>query len=99
MKKYTLLITPEFGEWLNSQTKKERLQIQDRFDLIVMEAHFGDHKSVSNDNSIWELRWANGRRVYYSYLVKAKILILLGGHKNGQKKDIARAARILSKRS
>jgi putative addiction module killer protein len=99
MKKYGLLLTQEFEDWLVSRTKKERLQIYDRFDAISREGYFGDHKSVTDDNSVWELRWVNGRRIYYSYLPQTEIIILLGGNKNGQKKDIARAERILSKKS
>jgi putative addiction module killer protein len=98
MKAYEILTTPEFDEWENSQTKKEQVQIDDRLDRILSEGHFGDHKSVSEDDSIWELRWKNGRRVYYSYLPKSHVLILLGGNKNGQKKDITRAGNILSAR-
>jgi putative addiction module killer protein len=98
MKKYRILLDPEFKDWLLLRAKKERLQIQERLDLIVTEGHFGDHKSVTDDDSVWELRWVNGRRVYYSYLPKTKIVVLLGGNKNGQKKDIAQASNILSKR-
>jgi putative addiction module killer protein len=98
MKKYDILLTTEFEDWEDSQTKKAQSQIDDRLALIASEGHFGDHKSVSDDNSVWELRWANGRRVYYSYLPKSNVLILLGGNKNGQKKDIAEACRILCKR-
>jgi putative addiction module killer protein len=99
MKKYEIILTPEFEEWVDSQTKKEQAQIDDRLSLIAFEGHFGDHKSVSDDNSVWELRWTSGRRVYYSYVPHSKVLILLGGNKNGQTKDIARAHRILAKRS
>ena len=98
MKKYRILKTPEFDEWMTSRPKKERLQIHARLDKIAVEGHFGDHKSVSDDNSVWELRWENGRRVYYTYLPKVSVLVLLGGNKNGQKKDITKAASILSKR-
>ena len=97
--KYEILLTLEFEEWIASQTKKEQSQIDDRLSHIAFEGHFGDHKSVSDDNSVWELRWANGRRVYYSYIPHLKVLMLLGGNKNGQTKDIAKASRILAKRS
>ena len=52
MKKYEILLTPEFEEWVDSQTKKEQAQIDDRLSLIAFEGHFGDHKSVSDDNSV-----------------------------------------------
>lgn len=99
MKKYRLFLTPEFEEWMKLRSPKERIQIQERLHIISYEGHFGDHHSVSKDNSIWELRWRNGRRIYYSFIEKLNILIILGGDKNGQKKDIASSARILSKRS
>jgi putative addiction module killer protein len=98
MKKYEILLALEFEEWEDSQTKKSQSQIDDRLAAIADEGHFGDHKSVSDDDSVWELRWANGRRVYYSYLPKSNVLVLLGGNKNGQKKDIAQASNILRKR-
>ncbi len=50
-----------------------------------------------------ELRWKNGRRVYYSIIEKISlksnefVLILLGGLKNEQKKDIQKAKRILKR--
>jgi putative addiction module killer protein len=64
--------------------------------LIQFEGHFGDHKSVSKDNSVWELRWASGRRVYYSIIKETNVLLLLGGNKNGQNKDIAKAKKVLA---
>ena len=40
MKKYEILITPEFEDWENSHTKKEQIQIDDRLDMIRTEGHF-----------------------------------------------------------
>lgn len=57
--------------------------------------NFGNHKSVSSDDTVWELKWENGRRVYYSYVLESKILLLLGGNKNGQDYDIKQAKKIL----
>ena len=37
-------------------------------------------------------------RVYYAYIEEQNILLLLGGNKNGQNKDITRARKILSKK-
>ena len=97
-KSYILSSTPEYDEWENSQTKKDQHQIAKRLALIQEEGHFGDHKSVSDDNLLWELRWRNGRRVYYSHIKESNVLVILGGSKNGQEKDIARAGKILTKR-
>lgn len=98
MKKYTIASTCEYDEWEASQTKKDQQQIAKRLALIQIDGHFGDHKSVSADNSIWELRWRNGRRIYYSHIVESNVLMILGGDKNGQKKDIEKSGRILSRK-
>jgi putative addiction module killer protein len=94
---YEVVVSPEYDEWERSQPVRDRLQIAKRIFLIEAEGHFGDHHSVSDDNSVWELRWANGRRIYYAHIVRKKILLLLGGNKNGQKKDIKRAQAVLYK--
>ena len=65
--------------------------------MIQVDGYFGDHKEVDEKIDIWELKWKNGRRVYYAYIPEEKILLLLGGNKNGQSKDIAKAKRILEK--
>ena len=98
MREYTLASTPEYEEWEESLPKKEQHQIAKRLALIQEEGHFGDCHSVSKDNEIWELRWGCGRRVYYSIIRTAKVLLILGGSKNGQEKDIERAKGLLKKR-
>jgi putative addiction module killer protein len=44
-----------------------------------------------------ELRWKNGRRVYYAEIPERNILLLLGGNKNGQDKDIHQAKKLFDK--
>ena len=85
----------EFEQWLFEQPLKARLQIEDRLLHIVCHGHFGTYKRLVDD--IWELKWANGRRIYYTHVEKYNILLLLGGNKNGQSKDIAQAKKILRK--
>jgi len=55
---------------------------------------FGDCKSVGN--GVWELRvdWGPGYRVYYAQSGQRVILLLCGGDKRGQSKDIKRAIRL-----
>jgi putative addiction module killer protein len=94
-KAYTIYNAPEYDEWLDEQPAKAQVQIRQRIAHIQDEGYFGDHKDVDND--VWELRWKNGRRVYYAYIPEEKILLLLGGNKNGQDKDIRHAKKILHK--
>ena len=95
MKSYIIYNTPEYEEWLAEQTAKSEVQIRERMAHIQDDGYFGDHKDVDDD--VWELRWKNGRRVYYAYIPEKKILLLLGGNKNGQDKDIRYAKKILNK--
>ncbi len=92
---YKLLKTSEFEEWYGEQPLKSRFQIDDRFLHIVQYGYFGDRKDLTGE--IWELKWKSGRRVYYAYLAKQNILLLLGGNKNGQDKDIKTAKKIFRK--
>ena len=91
---YTIYNTEEYDEWLMEQTSKSQLQVLDRISKIREYEHFGDHKDV--EDNVWELKWKNGRRVYYAYIPEKKILLLLGGNKNGQDKDISKAKKILA---
>ena len=95
MKVYTIYNAPEYDEWLEEESFKSQVQVRRRISHIQDEGHFGDHKSVQD--RVWELRWKNGRRVYYAYFPKKNILLLLGGNKNGQGKDIRQAKKILRK--
>ncbi|MGB7127846.1 MAG: type II toxin-antitoxin system RelE/ParE family toxin [Candidatus Rhabdochlamydia sp.] len=71
--------------------------------MIKYDGYFGDHKSISYyekselKDKVWELRWKDGRRIYYAYIPEKKILLLLGGNKNGQNKDVSKAKTIYLK--
>lgn len=94
---YHIYRVPEFCDWFEEQTDKAKMQIDDRLSKIQGDGHFGDHKSVCKDHEVWELRWRNGRRVYFAQIPKRKILVLLGGNKNGQDKDIRKAKALYKK--
>jgi putative addiction module killer protein len=91
--KYEILVTEEFEDWLDNEPAKSRVQIAKRIENIQNDGHFGDHKLVGN--GVWELKWNNGRRIYYSLVPVSQVLLLLGGNKNGQSKDIYQAEKIL----
>jgi len=87
--------TPEFNEWFEDLKLKDQLQIDSRIQRIRDHSHFGDAKNLGD--GLAELRWKNGRRVYFSKTGPIIILLLNGGLKNAQKKDIQKA-RILLER-
>lgn len=89
---------PNFGKWMATQTIKSYMQIYSRLAMIKNHGHFGDHRHLRND--LYELRWLNGRRVYYVVRYKNDeiyTVLIFGGNKNGQTKDIKQVEKILKK--
>lgn len=93
--RYRIFKTHEYQSWLEQEPPKSQVQVAARLELVETEGYFGNHKHLGDD--IWELKWTNGRRIYYSYIPEENILLLLGGNKNGQSKDITQAKKILRK--
>lgn len=87
--------TQEFSEWFDGLNLKDQLQIDSRIQRIRDHLHFGDAKNLGE--GLAELRWKNGRRVYFSRTGSIIVLLINGGLKNAQKKDIQKA-RILLER-
>jgi putative addiction module killer protein len=85
--------TIEFTEWLTSLTWKEQGQVDARLERIQNAGHFGDAKSLGD--GLAELRWKNGWRVYFMKTSRDTIILLIGGHKNAQEKDIKKARLLL----
>lgn len=92
---YILHKTSEFDDWMEEQPLKSRLQIENRLMMIACDGHFGNSKRLTDH--LYELKWTNGRRLYYAYIAELDILLLLGGNKNGQSKDITQAQKILER--
>lgn len=87
--------TREYKDWFEKETVKCQHQIETRLSNIKNYDHFGDFRFL--DDELYELRWKNGRRIYFTFLSKPNILLLLGGLKNDQKKDISRSKKMLRK--
>jgi len=89
--------TQEFQQWFEDESAKSQGQIIARLMRIQVYDHFGNHKFLGND--LLELKWESGRRIYFTiYEDKDKVvLLLLGGYKNGQNKDIKKAKALITK--
>ena len=80
-----------FIEWLESlKDKTVRYRIKERLDRVAL-GNFGDHKFI--DDGIYELRlnFGSGYRIYYGNEKDTIILLLCGGDKSSQKKNIKQA--------
>lgn len=82
-----------FTEWRQGlRDIKAEFAIDQRIDRIEL-GNFGDHKMCRD--GVWELRInvGPGYRVYYALAGKTVVLLLCGGDKGTQKKDITRACK------
>jgi putative addiction module killer protein len=60
----------------------------------VRDGNFGDHKSVGDGVSELRIPIGAGYRVYYTQRGKEIIILLVGGDKSTQSKDIEKAKKI-----
>jgi putative addiction module killer protein len=82
---------PPFLRWLQSiKDKRTKFRITARLDRLE-EGHPGDYKSLGGN--VYELRlpFGPGYRIYYGKLENLIILLLCGGDKSSQEKDISDA--------
>jgi putative addiction module killer protein len=92
--KIQILQTPDFRDWLKKlRGRKARLRISDRIDRLVA-GNFGDTKSVGEGVQELRMRFGSGYRVYYIWSGDVLIILLNGGDKDSQVRDIAKAKRI-----
>jgi putative addiction module killer protein len=94
---YEIEKTDEFDKWIKKLKDAAHLaRILVRIDR-VRRGNFGDHKMV--DDNVSELRFffGPGYRIYYTVKDVRIVLLLHGGDKSGQKKDIAKASEILAR--
>lgn len=79
-----------FREWLDSLDVGARAKIRVRLDRVRI-GNLGKNRSVGE--GVFELKvdYGPGYRVYYALNGKTVILLLLGGDKSTQKKDISQA--------
>lgn len=91
---FTLEKTNEFDAWLKAlKDKTAKAKILFRLQRVES-GNLGDFKSVGQ--GLYELRipYGQGYRIYYKKVQNKLLLILLGGDKSTQTKDIEKAKRI-----
>ena len=81
-------------EWLNSLDGSFRKRINQRI-LRIEEGNFGDHKKLSEDISELRFDFGKGYRIYYTEINGKVVLLINGGDKSEQSKDIEKAQKLL----
>ncbi|MBR1423960.1 type II toxin-antitoxin system RelE/ParE family toxin [bacterium] len=83
-----------FIDWLESLDKVTKSRIQSRLTRLL-ENNFGDHKRIDNEISELRLKFGSGYRIYYAEIDNIVVLLITGGNKSTQSKDIQKAKEIL----
>ena len=88
------LQTETFTRWfLGLRDSVARKRIAQRIQMVRL-GHFGDVKSVGDKVSELRIDHGPGYRVYFARRGEAVILLLVGGDKGSQDRDIAKAKEI-----
>jgi putative addiction module killer protein len=93
--KYELQSTQTFNNWLSDlKDKVVKRQVLARLSRVE-NGYFGDIKTLTSD--LFELRcfFGGGLRIYYTVKNQQVVLLLVGGDKSSQSRDIEKAKNIL----
>ena len=92
---FTVLQTEEFQDWLDA-LRDRRGQARIAARLRLAEAgNINDWKSVGDEVSEMRVDFGPGYRLYFTRRGRLLIIMLAGGDKSSQARDIRRAQRIL----
>lgn len=79
-------------EWYNSLDKSLKLLVDKRLSKVER-GLYGNNKRLSEQ--LYELKFDNGLRIYYTEKGNTIIILLTGGNKSKQSKDIKQAQKYI----
>jgi len=81
-----------FLAWQNALDVKARAIVRTRLARVSW-GNFGDCKLLKNGEGVWELRidFGPGYRIYFGKKGATVVVLLVGGDKGSQERDIAKA--------
>lgn len=95
---YILEKTAEFDKWLRKlKDLRAKAKILFRLQKIEDDEHFGECEPVGNGIRELKINYARGYRVYFKESDGKIILLLVGGDKSTQQRDIEKAQEILNR--
>lgn len=94
---YAIEKTDEFDKWLrNLKDIRAKAKILFRIQRIEQYGNFGDCEPVGEGISELRIHYAKGYRVYLKAYGEKIVLLLNGGDKSTQRKDLIKAKQIWS---
>lgn len=95
---YFIEKTTEFDKWLKKLNDlRAKAKILFRLQKIETDGHFGDCETVGDGIRELKINYAKDYRVYFKEIDGKVIILLIGGDKSTQQKDIERAKEIWRK--
>ncbi len=95
---YFIEKTKEFDKWLRKlKDLRAKAKILFRIQKLEREEHFGDCKLLLNGINELKINYAKGYRIYFKEEDGKIIILLIGGDKSTQQKDIKKAKEIFDK--
>ncbi len=92
---YFIEKTHEFDKWFRKlKDLKAKAKILFRIQKLENDQHFGDCKNVGEGILELRINFAKGYRIYFKEIDGKIILLLIGGDKSTQSKDIEKAKKI-----
>lgn len=80
-----------YTEWAESLDKNALVRIDARITRIEKTGNFGICEPVGDGVFELKLDFGPGYRIYFGYKTDTVLVLLFGGHKKGQQKDIDKA--------
>lgn len=95
---YFIEKTNEFDKWFKKlKDLRAKAKILFRIQKLEREEHFGDCKLLLNGINELKINYAKGYRIYFKEEDGKIIILLIGGDKSTQQKDIKKAKEIFDK--
>ncbi len=95
---YIIEKTDEFDKWLRKlKDLRAKAKILFRIQRIEIDEHFGHCEPVGNGIRELKIDYAKGYRVYFKESDEKIIILLIGGDKSSQQRDIEKAKEILKR--
>lgn len=94
--KYEIKKTDVFDQWLSKLKDRQALLAINMRIIRAINGNFGDSKVIASNLLEMRVFVGKGYRVYYSVRNNDIILLINGGHKGTQSKDIEKAKILLS---
>jgi putative addiction module killer protein len=95
---YLIEKTTEFDKRLRKLNDlRAKAIILFRLQKLENEEHFGDSKPIGNGIIELKINYAKGYRIYFKEIDGKIIILLIGGDKSSQQKDIQKAKQIWDK--